>query len=409
MKVLFISTSIPPATDMQTTRNMYLIKAFLKRGIAVDILTSEETGEIDSEFSEILKSCRVFRTKKPAVLVRHNNINKRCKIKLVKKIHNVLVNYYAVPDLYVNWDRDAWEKIQQEKLYGYDGVITSSGSYTAHMVGSRWQREIKKCWVAEYGDPWGLDGFGNLRKKNYKMEQKIIHNCNGFVFTTQSTIEAYKANYPNQVPYALIPCGYSRIIEDSKQQKKDNEKLIFLYTGIAYKRARNLGLVLRAVGERSNRNELLLVGTISDDFRQDANQYSNIRCLGRVPYNISLNYISEADVLVHIGNFGTLQVPGKTYIYLSSQKPILYIRQQKENDPTYEVLSKFGGVVAVDNDIDEIRKGLEYVADNFADIKRKAVERSYSSEIKQYCWSELGDRFADFVMEQIERFDGENK
>ena len=114
-------------------------------------------------------------------------------------------------------------------------------------------------------------------------------------------------------------------------------------------------------------------------------------------------------MLVHIGNFGTLQVPGKTYIYLSSQKPILYIRQQKENDPTYEVLSKFGGVVAVDNDIDEIRKGLEYVADNFADIKRKAVERSYSSEIKQYCWSELGDRFTDFVMEQIERFDGENK
>ena len=54
MKVLFVSTSIPPETDMQTTRNIYLIDAFLKAGHSVDIITCGEYFKGQSSFDTIL-------------------------------------------------------------------------------------------------------------------------------------------------------------------------------------------------------------------------------------------------------------------------------------------------------------------------------------------------------------------
>lgn len=404
MKLLFVSTSIPPATDMQTTRNIYLLKALLKQHIDVDILTTNEKGKVDGEFAEVLNNCQVYRTELPSGYLRHQRINEKCRIEPFKKIHNVLANYYLVPDVYMGWNKIGFEYIKNNKLFDYDAIITSSGSYTAHIIGSEWQQFTKNCWIADYGDPWGLDAYGHIVNKKYQEELKILKHCTGLVFTTQATINSYSENYRLNIPFELVQCGYSSLISDSASYKKDFGRCKFLYTGIAYRRARNLGNLIEVIGNYKQKANLTLIGTISDEFKRKSDTLDNVNVKGRVPYNESLQKISESDVLVHIGNFGTLQVPGKTYIYLASEKPILYIKQQKTSDPTEEVLSKFEGVVITENTTEAITVAIEKIINNFEKYKNQSIKRSKSEELSQYNWNKLGDKFASFTLDTIDSF-----
>lgn len=393
MKILFVSTSIPPATDMHTIRNMYLIQALLNAGDSIDVITCGEEGEIDKQHRELLKNTSVIRTPLPNVLKWHKYIN-RTYGGLIKKAHNVAINYIAVPDLYILWDRVAWKAITKYKLYDYDLMITSSGSYTSHIVGCRWKNKTGKKWIAEYGDPWGLDEMGRIRKMNRCIEQRIVSKCDGFVFTTQETIDAYQKSVRKEVPYKLITGGFEQILDDIANHSK---MLTFVYTGIAYKKSRNLQNLMHVIGDNPSATELNMVGTLSDNFKMEAEKYKNINVSGRVTYGKSLELIASSDVLVHIGNYGTLQVPGKTYIYLSSKKPILYIQQQEKEDPTAKLLSRFSGTIICKNQLDDIGEAVSFIIENYSRLKQDAETRQCSEEIKSFYWKKLGKEFCEFV------------
>ena len=393
MKILFISTSIPPATDMHTIRNMYLIQALLNAGDSIDVITCGEEGEVDERHKELLRHTRVIRTSLPDILKWHKYINKN-GWGLIKKFHNVAINYIAVPDLYLLWDRLAWKTIKKYGMYDYDLMITSSGSYTSPIVGSKWKNKPGKKWIAEYGDPWGLDEVGRIRKINHSIEQRIVGQCDGFVFTTQETIDAYQKSVRKEVPYKLITGGFEQLLDDIGNP---SERLSFVYTGIAYKKSRNLQYLMNAIGDNPSATELKMVGTLSDNFKTVADKYKNITVCGRVTYGKSLEFIASSDVLVHIGNYGTLQVPGKTYIYLSSKKPILYIQQQERDDPTAKLLNRFSGTIVCKNQLDEICQAVSFIIQNYSKLKRDAEARQRSEEIKLFHWERLGREFCEFV------------
>lgn len=394
MRILFVSTSFPPAVDMHTNRNVYLVRSLLEHGHSVDIMTCGEYKKGSSSFDSVLDKTISYRTKYPFVLRYHQFINKRCNFRFLKKIHNVLVNYYAVPDLYVGWEALALKMIKKNCLTNYDAIITSSGSYTAHSIGKQWKLLTGRKWIAEYGDPWGLDSYGNIRKLYYKLEYPIISSCDGLVFTTQATINAYRANYPSSVPYMLVPNGYDKVLEDSFRQKTDSIK--FIYTGIAYKKDRDLTSFIKAIGE-NKKSTADLVGTLGQDFIDISKNYSNVKYWGRVNYNESLSMISMSDVVVLIGNYGTLQIPGKTYAYLSCRKPLLYIQQQSESDPTYQLLMKFEGVVFCRNTENDLSAAIEEIVNNYPQLKVKAEQRCESDLLKQFTWNAIGDTFTSFV------------
>lgn len=398
-RALFISTSIPPATDMQTTRNMYLIRSLINDGFSVDVLTCGNYSKGTSSFDAILDKISIHRTSYPSIQKWH-----RCAQRILRntpflKLHNVLINYYAKPDLFVGWNKVAEKYIKDNDLFDYDIVITSSGGYSAHFVGNYWKSKTGKKWIAEYGDPWGLDSFGNINNRYYEKEKIMLRNCDGIVFTTQSTIDAYKNHYDINIPYCLTPCGYDEIIENS--QKIDSlDKLVFTYTGVAYGKSRNLAYFLSAAN-CFNGLKVQIVGSYSNSLKQSFRE-SNTEFLGRVSYSESLNIISRTDVLVHIGNYGTMQIPGKTYIYLSSKKPILYIQQQEANDPTWEVLREFDGVVHCKNDVNSIKEAIDYIIANYHDLKCAAEKRASSERIGRYRWDKLGENFTNFVNRTIE-------
>lgn len=395
MKILFVSTSFPPATDMQTTRNMYLVGGLVKNGHKVDIITCGEYEPKKSMFDMALSSLTIYRTDYPLIYKWHKYVTSHCKFKPLLKAHNVFINYYAIPDIYVGWERLAMKIAKRYNLLDYDVVITSSGSYTAHFFGKKWKLLTGKKWIAEYGDPWGLDGYGNIKKICYQLEQPLLSICDGLVFTTQSTIDAYKRNYRNTTPYELVTCGYNAIIDDIESISKSG--IVFTYMGIAYKRDRNLGNVLNAI-KNNNKTYGQIVGTISDDIIEECKRISNIICRGRVSYEESLNIMASSDVMIIVGNFGKLQIPGKTYIYLSSKKPILYIQQQEEEDPTLSFLSKFKGIIVCKNTSGSISKAINEIVSNYDKYKKEAESRSEADSFKNYSWEVLGNQFEKFAL-----------
>lgn len=397
MKILFISTSIPPCTDMQTTRNIYLIKSLIESGNEVEVLTCGEYQPGQSSFDFLLNKIPIYRTRLPLIYRWHMLAQKVLKHSPFLKLHNVLINYYAKPDLYTGWDKVALQEIRKNRLWTYDAVITSSGSYTAHIVGKIWRETCGKKWIAEYGDPWGIDAQGNVNPVYFEKEKALLKNCNGLVFTTQATVKAYQRNYDLDVPYCLVPCGYGEIIEDQKANRRKGKELLFTYTGVAYKKARNLEPFLTA-SENCENVFVRVVGSYSEDFKKSFKEKKRIEFTGRVKYQDSLDMLSESDALVHIGNFGSLQIPGKTYIYLSTQKPILYIQQEETNDPTYEVLSDFEGIVFCKNNTGDIKRAIQYMAEHFDDLKKQSIHRTKSEKLKKYQWGNLGKVFTEFVM-----------
>lgn len=395
MKILFVSTSFPPATDMHTTRNMYLVDGLVRNGHKVDIITCGEYEPKQLMFDKALSSLKIYRTDYPFIYKWHKYMTSHCRFKPLLKVHNVFVNYYAIPDMYSGWERLVMKIVKKYDLLDYDVVITSSGSYTAHFFGKKWKLLTGKKWIAEYGDPWGLDGYGNIKKLYYKLEQPILSFCDGLVFTTQSTIDAYKRNYKNSIPYELVTGGYNAIIDDIGDVSKNG--IVFTYMGIAYKRDRNLGNVLSAI-KNNNKTCGQIVGTISDDIIEECKSISNIICRGRVPYEESLNIMASSDVMIIVGNFGKLQIPGKTYIYLSSKKPILYIQQQEEEDPTLSLLSKFKGVIVCKNTGDSISKAIDEIVFNYDKYKKEAESRCEADLFKNYSWEALGNQFEKFTL-----------
>ncbi len=360
-------------------------------------LTCGEYQAGQSSFDFLLSETRIYRTRLPLIYEWHMTAQKIFKHSPLLKLHNVLINYYAKPDLYAGWDKIALEEIRENKLWKYDAVITSSGSYTAHVVGKIWRQTCGKKWIADYGDPWGIDAQGNRNPAFFEKEKALLRDCNGLVFTTEATVKAYQRNYDLDVPYCLVPCGYEGIIQDRGTDKVMGRGLLFTYTGVAYKKARNLEPFLTAA-ESCGNVLVRIVGSYSEDLKKSFQEKKGIEFTGRVKYQESLDMLSESDALVHIGNFGTLQIPGKTYIYLSTQKPILYIQQEETGDPAHEVLSDFEGIVFCKNNTRDIKRAIQYMTDHFEALKKQSIDRTKSEKLKQYQWDNLGKVFADFVM-----------
>lgn len=401
MKILFVSTSIPPYPDMQSIRNIFLVKGLEKRGHSIDIITAEFPWASDDLVNKLSEDTHVYYTGTAPFVKFSKYLQANKKLSIANRIFNVLVHYVAIPDMHMFWNLIAKKEIQTllKQKQKYDLVITSSGSYTAHFVG-HWLKKHKNIdWIAEYGDPWGLDSYGKIKTFNYKIEKRILKLCKGLIFTTQTTIDAYVKQLSDEKFYHLAPCGYDDFIHDySQNARENNEDIIIGYIGVAYASSRNLMPAIESI-IKTDGLKMKIVGSYSKKYKNTIDGLSNekVRFMGRVSYDDSLMHISKMDALLHIGNKGTMQVPGKTYIYLSSEKPIVYIKQQVEGDPTYDVLKNFSGVLFCNNDIEEICNVLKELKDNFDYYKRKSKERLLDPRIKKYHWGNIGDNFADFI------------
>lgn len=396
MRILFLSTSIPPYPDMQAIRNYYLINGLVSAGHSVTVVTSVFPWSSDSKLAREMRNiCEMIETDSPTLMkIWRGSFSNN---PFIKRILGVLLNKIASPDLHMGWDKMAIKTVDQLmcKSIGFDLIISSSGSHTAHMAASHIAKQNNMIWIAEYGDPWGIDKYGNPLAKEVKSERILLEPCKGLVMTTNETIDAYTKEMGLSCPTHHTPCGYDKVVED----KEDDIGLDILYTGVAYAGDRNLIPTIESVGCFPRKLKFRLVGDYSSkylDFMTESLK-KQVTFEKRVPYDKSIDYIAKAKLLVIVGNRGSLQIPGKTYIYLGTKKPILYIRQEETYDPTFQLLQNFPGVYYASNTKETIVQALHEVFDNYHTAKALAEKRSQSPELFDFSWETIGSNFAAFV------------
>jgi len=402
MKLLYVTTSYPPFMDMQTIRNIKLINRLVELGNEI-IVVAPDANWLTFNKNEIFinSDVKVWRTKPPVFIKLQHFLSKHKLLKPISKVYNVLVNYILIPDIFASWSFVTKRAIKYNIAHEhFDAVITSSGGYSAHFIGNWIEKKFQICWIADYGDPWGLDIYGNKKRIFHFFERKLLKNCSGLFFTTQSTIDAYISNFNlDNLKVFKLPCGFD-YFPISKQLKNNQDCFLVTYTGVAYKLSRNLS---NAVIALSNLSELgvkfKIVGSYSEKFVNLANSLNatNIDFHGKVNFETSLEIIFNADLLLHIGNFGSMQIPGKTYIYLGTPKPILYIKQELENDPTLSLIKQFKGVVISENNSKSIENSIKEILNNYDYYLRLSIERVNSKELAEYSWTSIGDYFNNCI------------
>lgn len=331
--------------------------------------------------------------------------------KLIWLYSNLLAKV-AVPDIYFGWDKIVYKYIKSCRKK-YDIIISSSGTYTSHLSANLLRQEFDTIWIADLGDPWATGTNNKFLLKssflrNQQLEFKTLTSASGVIFTTNETEMMYKYFYKGVLPTSTtIAYGYRE--EDFKNSislKHKSEryrKIRISHIGVAYKSNRNLGELINAINKHlciKQKIILQIIGPHSRSFEQIVQNQNmmNVSFCGRINYEESIHSILNSDVLIVFGNKSFTQIPGKTYIYLASGKPILYIGQVDPTvDPTYKLLQNYSGIIYSRDNADSLIDAIKYIIDNYQIIAIESENRRYNEKLSVYESKSLTKSFVNFL------------
>lgn len=402
LKILFISTALPPNFESQTIRNVYIIKGLQTAGHQV-FGVRNVTGHNDVSLENILSV--PFET----IVVESGWYLKlmvwiaSLKIKFLERLFNIIGPLVVVPDLNSGWSKAVIENDNILSLAkGCDLIITASGSYESHLAGSYLSKEFSLPMVCEMGDPWAFnpiwpETFWFKKVINKRLETKVVKQSTAVVFTTRETQQCYQEAYGG-TKFHYVPMGFSQ--DDFNLTLKPAQRpsvINVVYVGVAYKGSRDITPLLDHIHKvEAPSLRAHFYGKVSESFKEYVleNKYKFVEFFGHVSYEDSISVISDAHVLIILGNDSKLQIPGKTYMYLASGKPILYLSNQDLScDPTWNLIRGFDGVFGFDQTLKGLDEILVTIEDRYEDLLETSALRLSDPSLIKFDWKNAGYHF----------------
>lgn len=302
-----------------------------------------------------------------------------------------------IPDQFSGWHKVA-QRFSRKLPEKPDVVISASGSPEAHLAACLIARQTKAKWIADFGDPWHFIDKVNrpiLSKRIEKLERQTVREADALIFTTRDTLQIYRDWLGEDAPVhmSVVPYGFDRdAIRAYPVRLHASPSIQFAHVGTAHTNDRNLIPFIRALADVQRSGEVqatgfLLAGRRSPAFDQEIAQQNiaNAELHGQVAYQESLRLQAKSDVLIIIGNFNGSQIPGKVFICLALELPILYISQaDPESDEALVLLKPHQGVVIARNDKRELTTAIGQIVSNIKEIKAGARERANSKLVQAF-------------------------
>lgn len=103
------------------------------------------------------------------------------------------------------------------------------------------------------------------------------------------------------------------------------DKINLLFTGWLYSDIRSPKYFLDIARHLDERFRILFMGKECDQLRErfDFDTKAEVLTLPQQPYQVALNAMQDADILINIGNSIPVHMPSKTLEYINSRKPIV--------------------------------------------------------------------------------------
>lgn len=175
--------------------------------------------------------------------------------------------------------------------------------------------------------------------------------------------------------------------------RKDANKKICVFAGRLYRGIRDPKYTVSLFAHLADQNiQLHMYGVTTEELLSydiDKNAVAKIFCHGLSPLNVVHEKISQADVVVNIGNVMTNQVPSKIFEYISSCKPIINIAANS-NCPSIPYLRRYPRVLTLLED-EGIAKESICSAKNFIIenaglmVEQEVVLKSFRECTAVYC------------------------
>jgi hypothetical protein len=404
IKVLFVTTSYGSFSDSQTIRYLQYLSGLNKDQVSIDFIVPDCDDQNFDMFKDFNFDFRIFKTKN----FLFQKINKIFKSgSFVGKIVKNIMYYFFFPDTFAGFEKVAYEKYKEiYKNEKPDILISSSGSCTSHLACLKIKKKFGINWIADFGDPWSLTDFKQriwfyLFSKHY--EKKVFDGSDLVLFTTDETLDSYKKIYPN-INMNVLLYGYISKHFSSDMKYIRGNKINIAHIGAAFVNDRNLIPTIDVLSKFDDQINFSIIGNHSAKFEEFATNLSfNVFFEDRISFKDSLSKINQTDVLILVGNKSNLQVPGKVFHYIASNRIVLYIYQQDlKDDPSYEILKKFEGIFYCENNYEKINEQIEYIINHFDLCKEDSKGRAEKEFALEFESKSLGNKLRVY-MEGLKR------
>lgn len=338
-------------------------------------------------------------------------INKSKFKSKIRKFYHKYIKFFVFPDRMIFWNKYLTESVIDEvRVNGSPDLIISVGfPFSTHFAAVKLKNLYESKLVLDYGDPWSFNPSNETIPKRRKFidlffEKKILMNADYVTVTTKQTREKYLKTFPfldNKIQ--VITQGVDTSIysqKDDKVYEKKTNEIHFFYSGLFYEDIRNPLSFIDAIEEMTkielrNRNIIITIAGKMEEYvlsKIESLQNKNItyRLLGNITLDEVVFYQKKCDCLLFFGNLGSLQLPGKIFEYLATDRPIFAICDLE--DMSIDLINQYKrGTIASYN-----KKNIK---DNFVDFLNRYSEGSYDDliPVKEFDWSSLSQKYKNII------------
>ena len=331
---------------------------------------------------------------------------------------------------------------------GVDIVYAYMSPYDSAEAAALLAASIGRPWVADLGDPWALDEMMIFPSRWHKKREVArmrgwLGRADGVIMSTPEALARVRETFPEfkRKPMSVVPNGFEASDFAGDVQPRDDPMFRIVHTGYLHTdlglRQRRAPAVRRILGGQSpgvdiltrshvyllkaleqlrhedvalaSRIEAVFAGVISDTDRAVGARSPTARMLGYVPHDESTRLIRTADLLfLPMQNLprdtrATI-VPGKTYEYLATGRPIL---AAVPDGNAKEILSRSGSaLICAPDDVARMAALIRTAVEERDRGQSPQVDRTF---IAQYEYGELAKRvvaFLDVVLSTSDRSAG---
>ena len=360
-RVLFHSYHFPPIGGSGAQRPLKMVRALAGLGYESTVITcggatsdrwAPEDASLLAEVPASVEIRRVPHADEPPPRIGWPGLAER---------------WLGIEGRWARWWTDASYRLGLEAGAGADLIYVWMQPYVSSAAGSALSRTLRKPWVADLGDPWALDEMmvypsALHQRADLRRMRRLLGTASGIVMSTPEATRRLLARFPELAgrPVVAIPNGFDGTDFIGKPPRRKDGKFRIVHTGYLHtelgeqhKRRGRLRLAMGGsvdgldIGTRShvylveaiNRLlardpeleqsvELHLAGVLTEADRMVAARCPVTTLHGYMSHAESILLMRTADILflpmqdLPPGVRATI-IPGKTYEYLASGRPIL--------------------------------------------------------------------------------------
>lgn len=391
--ILIVTHQFVPHQSPRTTRWKLIYDELVKQGFNIRVVTGTRQDSSDSNIRYIgnKTASGVVSNLRKQSNIKQGSFYKNQALKFLKKIYRFFYKFFAWPDYTMFWIYSIW-KNRKKIDFDYDAIISVSLPFSSHVAAYIINKEKRKKWIMDIGDPFSLksNAFENnkyfYKSLNYYFENKFFNMADQIVFThKEASLEHKKFFNINNKKIVIgnpISAFNKNIFQSSKTYNYKIEPIKIAYFGIMTKGVRspdevlkyfqNLDYVFHWYTNLDSKNMIL-----QNNIDQNKHLFFDM-----VSRDEALEIMGASfHCLLSVGNLNPAQLPSKVIEYISTGKPVIHFAEIAD-DPVIRISEKFENLIVITKQSDPLIVN-EQLRNVFQNIDKFDIEKfndNYSAE-----------------------------